>query len=117
MQNRYADFFFANTNSIAARGFLLCYGSAVTFHDFYVGKGSGPFHGQTDSNITCKTATRIFFPVYTNSTAARRFLLCYGSAVTFHDFQVGKGSGPFHGQTDSYITCKTITRMFFFRVH
>jgi hypothetical protein len=47
MQNRYADFFSVYTNLIAARGFLLCYGSAVTFHDLHVGKGSGPLHGQT----------------------------------------------------------------------
>jgi hypothetical protein len=62
MQNRYADFFPVYTNSIAARGFLLCYGSAVTFHDLYVGKRSGPFHGTADSYITCKTVTRIFSP-------------------------------------------------------
>ncbi len=124
MQNRYADFFPAYTNSIAARGFLLCcfplYESAVTFHDFHVGKGSGPLHGQADSYITCKTVARIFlyfFPHVLIQLQLPDFFSAasplYKSAVIFHDFYVSKRSRPFHGQSDSYITCKTVTRIFF----
>jgi hypothetical protein len=116
MQNRYADFFSVYTNSIAAHGFLLCYGSAVTFHDFYVGKGSGPLHGQTDSYITCKTLRGFFVPCTLIQLQLADFFSVTDQLLPSTTSTSARGAAHFMARLTSILHAKPLCG-FFFRVH